>query len=123
MFYTDRIANSAADDQPLGGSENDWDKATMNTAVAAMKLVLKDVMNVETEIPDAPKLLYCKPQSEAKVVEIMMGLVDGDESPNADDLLGKLQPLVDLLWEGECNTYLIESNVSYKPHHKFCIIQ
>ena len=123
MFYTDRIANSAADDQPLGGSGNDWDKATMNTAVDAMKLVLENVMDVETEIPDAPKLLYCKPQSEAKVVAIMMSLVEdvnledsSPDLPDADDILGKLEPLVNLLWEEECNTFLIESDVSYEPH-------
>ena len=125
MFYTDRIANSAADGQKLGGSANDWDKAAMNTAVAAMKLVLENVMGVsEPAVPDAPKLLHCKPQSEARLADIMMSLVDGvnpaDSSPalpTADDILTKLEPLVDLLWNEECNAYLIESDVSYKPHH------
>ena len=122
MFYTDRIANSAADGQKLGGSANDWDKAAMNTAVAAMKLVLENVMGVSgAEVPDAPKLLHCKPQSEARLADIMMSLVDGvnptDPSPalpSADDILTKLEPLVELLWNEECNAYLIESDVSYK---------
>ena len=119
MFYADRIANSAEDGAELGGSANDWDKAKMNTAVEGMKLVMKNVFEVESELPDEPKLLFCKPQSEAKIASIMMGLVkDVDPTdtnptlPTLDDIGTKLQPLVDLLWDGECNVYLIESNVS-----------
>ena len=116
MFYTDRIANSAADGQKLGGSANDWDKAAMNTAVEAMKLVLEKVMKVsKPEVPDAPKLLHCKPQSEAKLVAIMMSLVEDvnpQSLPSPDDIITKLEPLVDLLWNEECNAYLIESDVS-----------
>ena len=119
MFYTNRIANSAEDGAELGGSANDWDKAKMNTAVEGMKLVMKNVLEVESELPDEPKLLFCKPQSEAKLASIMMGLVEGvnptDTSPTlptSDDIVTKLQPLADLLWNEECNVYLIESNVS-----------
>lgn len=119
MFYTNRIANSAEDGAELGGSANDWDKAKMNTAVEGMKLVMKNVLEVESELPDEPKLLFCKPQSEAKLASIMMGLVEGvnptDTSPTlptSDDIVTKLQPLADLLWNEECNVYLLKSNVS-----------
>ena len=120
MFYTDRIAKSAEDGAELGGSANDWNKATMNTAVEGMKLVMTNVLNLkESELPEEPKLLFCKPQSEAKLASIMMSLVEGvdpkDPSPTLptmDDIMKKLEPLVDLLWLEECNVYLLESNVS-----------
>ena len=112
MFYTNRIANSAEDDAELGGSAN-WNKAAMNTAIEGMKNVFS------LELPDEPKLLFCKPQSEAKLASIMMGLVEGvnptDTSPTlptSDDIVTKLQPLADLLWNEECNVYLLKSNVS-----------
>ena len=119
MFYTNRIANSAEDGAELGGSANDWNKAAMNTAVEGMKLVMKNVLNQDvSELPDEPKLLFCKPQSEAKLASIMMGLVkdvnptDTSTLPTIDDIATKLKPLVDLLWNEECNVYLLESNVS-----------
>ena len=122
MFYTNRIANSAEDGAELGGSANDWNKAAMNTAVEGMKIVMKNVLNQDvSELPDEPKLLFCKPQSESKLASIMMGLVKDvnptDTSttlPTSDDIVTKLKPLADLLWNEECNVYLLESNVSLK---------
>ena len=118
MFYTNRLANSAEDGAKLGGSAN-WDKAAMNTAVEGMKLIIKNAdEEEETEIQDEPKSLFCKPQSEAKIASITMDLVKAlnpTESSAADiekNLPKQLEPLVDLLWNEECNVYLLESNVS-----------
>ena len=109
MFYTNRIANSAEDDAELGGSAN-WDKAAMNTAIEGMKNVFS------LELPDEPKLLFCKPQSEAKLASIMMGLVTDEKgspiTPTEDHIAEKLTDLGNLLWDEECNVYLLESNVS-----------
>ena len=64
-----------------------------------------DQFNVEER--DEPELLFCKPQSEAKVADILKGLID------SNDIVMQMSSLADLLYAEECNTYLIESNVSY----------
>ena len=56
---------------------------------------------------DEPELLFCKPQSEAEVANIFEGLKDGN------DITTQMTSLAELLYAEECNTYLIESNVSF----------
>lgn len=108
MFYTERIEKASGDAEKFG-PEDKWDKIVMNTGVS----VIKKITGVE-EVPKEPQVLFCKPQSEAAVVKIMMDLTSdidsSDESPPTDFGIDKLQPLVDLLWAEECNVYLIESD-------------
>ena len=100
--------NSAKDGAELGGSANKWDKAIMNTAIEGMKTAF------DIELPDAPKLLFCKPQSEAKLASIMMGLVTDEQGkprePTEKVTTEKVTDLVNLLWEEECNIYLMKSD-------------
>ena len=60
----------------------------------------------EMEERDEPELLFCKPQSEAQVANILEGIKDKGIVP-------QMEKLAELLYAEECNTYLIESNVSF----------
>ena len=70
-----------------------------------------------SELPEKPSKLFCKPQSEARVADILKGMTDDmSVEDSVEDLLSKLaeklEPLVEMLWDEHCNVYLIESNVS-----------
>ena len=62
----------------------------------------------EMEERDEPELLFCKPQSEAGVADILEGL-----TKDGNDIVTQMESLAKLLYAEECNTYLIESNVSF----------
>ena len=79
------------------------------------------IYQTENQLPEKPSRLFCKPQSEAMVAEVLSGLTDGmGVDMTVEDLLQNfamnVEPLVDLLWEEHCNVYLIESNVSCKKY-------
>ena len=79
------------------------------------------IYQTENQLPEKPSRLFCKPQSEAMVAEVLSGLTDGmGVDMTVEDLLQNfamnVEPLVDLLWEEHCNVYLIESNVSRKKY-------
>ena len=103
LYYANRV-----------GSEGK-DKTTYELAT---QLVL--TYTGEDEVRSEPEVLFCMPQSEAKIANIVLGLSNG-ENDQADlafeDLEEKLTDLVDMLWNEECNTYLLESNVSLKQNH------
>ena len=61
----------------------------------------------EMEERDEPELLFCKPQSEAQVANILKSI------EGTDDIVTQMESLAKLLYAEECNTYLIESNVSF----------
>ena len=62
----------------------------------------------EMEERDEPELIFCKPQSEAEVADILEGL-----TKDGNNIVTQMELLAKRLYAEECNTYLIESNVSF----------